>query len=260
VVSPRRRIFLGGVVGVVVIAVAVVFGVRLLSDDHDTGARPDQARPGTVLLVPGYGGSRVALSGLAARLEAAGRTARVLVLPGEGTGDLTVQADTLDAAVQQALRDGAGSVDIIGYSAGGVVTRLWVDRHDGARVARRIVTLGSPLHGARIAGVGAALAPDACPQACRQLAPGSAVLRGLDEPLPDGLPWLSVWTENDETVQPPDSARLAGAINVPLQGICPSARVSHGDLPTDPQVTALVVRALGAEPLTAPTACPGGPG
>src|SRR3954451_2514868 len=171
-----------------------VFGVRLLSGDHASGVRPDQSRPGTVLLVPGYGGSRAALSRLAARLDAAGRTTQVLTLPGEGTGDLLAQADTLDAAVRAALHGGAASVDIVGYSAGGVVTRLWVDRHDGARVARRIVTLGSPLHGAQIAGQGAALAPDACPAACRQLAPGSTLLRGLDESLPDGLPWLSIWT------------------------------------------------------------------
>ena len=127
----------------------------------------------------------------------------------------------------------------------------------GAEVARRIVTLGSPLHGARIAGIGAALAPDACPQACRQLAPGSDVLDEIDAaPLPDGLPWLSIWTENDETVQPPESARLAGAVNVPLQGLCPGARVSHGELPTDPAVTALVLAGLGTAPLTAPAACP----
>lgn len=254
-VSPRRRLLLAGCAGVLVVAL-VVLGVRLLPGDRDSGARPDQARPGTVLLIPGYGGSRVALGRLAARLEAAGRIARVLTLPGDGTGDLLAQADTLDSAVREALRQGADSVDIIGYSAGGVVARLWVDRHDGARVARRIVTLGSPLHGARIAGVGAALAPDACPQACRELVPGSALLRGLDEPLPEGLPWLSIWTENDETVQPPDSARLAGAVNVPLQSICPSARVAHGELPTDPDVTALVLTALGTDPLTAPRTCP----
>lgn len=254
-VSPRRRLLLAGCAGVLVVAL-VVLGVRLLPGGRDSGARPDQARPGTVLLIPGYGGSRVALGRLAARLEAAGRTARVLTLPGDGTGDLLAQADTLDSAVREALRKGADSVDIIGYSAGGVVARLWVDRHDGARVARRIVTLGSPLHGARIAGVGAALAPDACPPACRELAPGSALLRGLDEPLPEGLPWLSIWTENDETVQPPDSARLAGAVNVPLQSICPSARVAHGELPTDPDVTALVLTALGTDPLTAPRTCP----
>jgi hypothetical protein len=86
------------------------------------------------------------------------------------------------------------------------------------------------------------------------------LLRGIDKSLPDGLPWLSIWTENDETVQPPDSARLAGAVNVPLQSICPQARVSHGDLPTDPRVSALVIAALGTRPLATPTACPGGAG
>jgi triacylglycerol lipase len=253
-VSPRRRLLLIGV-AVTVAALLAVLGVKLLSGE-DNGARPDQARPGAVLLVPGYGGSRTALLQLADRLAAAGRTAKVLTLPGDGTGELRVQADLLDDEVRAQLRAGSASVDIVGYSAGGVVTRLWLDRHDGAEVARRIVTLGSPLHGAEIAGVGAVFAPGSCPQACRELAPGSDLLRDLDEKLPDGVPWLSVWTENDETVRPPDSARQDGAVNVSLQSICPSARVAHGALPTDPQVTALVLAALGTTPLTAPTACP----
>ena len=254
--SPRRRNLLLAVAGVVLLLAVV--GVRALSGNGDPGQRPDQATLGTVLLVPGYGGGQTALNQLAAQLTAAGRTARVVTLPDGGTGDLLVQAETLDAAVRRALADGAPSVDVIGYSAGGVVTRLWVDRHDGATVARRIVTLGSPLHGARIAGEGAALAPDACPAACRQLVPGNALLTGLDDTkLPGGLPWLSIWTENDQTVQPPDSARLDGAVNVPLQGICPQARVAHGELPTNPAVTALVLAALSTAPLAAPSSCPG---
>jgi triacylglycerol lipase len=260
VVSPRRRLLLVGLAGLLVVVALVAVGARLLRGGDDAGVRADQGRPGIVLLVPGYGGSRAALEVLAGRLGTAGRTARVVTLPGEGTGDLYAQAATLDAAVRDARADGEGSVDVVGYSAGGVVTRLWVDRYDGARVARRIVTLGSPLHGARIAGEGAALAPDACPTACRQLAPGSTLLQGIDKPLPDGLPWLSIWTENDETVQPPDSARLAGAVNVELQSICPQARVSHGDLPTDPYVSALVLAALGTQPLTTPATCPTGAG
>ncbi|HET6533390.1 MAG TPA: lipase [Actinoplanes sp.] len=253
--SPRRRILLLGVAAVALVAL-VLTGIRMLTGG-DPGARPDQGRPGTVLLVPGYGGSRAALTRLGERLAAAGRTVQVVTLPGDGTGDLLVQADTLDESVRGALAAGAPSVDVIGYSAGGVVTRLWVDRHDGATVARRIVTLGSPLHGARIAGAGAAFAPDACPAACRQLAPGSDVLDEIDgSELPEGLPWLSVWTENDETVQPPDSARLDGAVNLSLQSICPGTRISHGELPTSPVVTALVLDALGTAPLTEPTSCP----
>jgi triacylglycerol esterase/lipase EstA (alpha/beta hydrolase family) len=241
---------------VVAVAVLLAVGVRLLNRGS-SGARPDQSRPGPVLLVPGYGGSQVALTRLAQRLTAAGRSAQVVTLPGGGTGDLLAQADTLDEAVRDALSGGAPSVDVVGYSAGGVVTRLWVDRHDGASAARRIVTLGSPLHGARIAGIGSALAPDACPAACRQLAPGSALLNDIDDTaLPDGLPWLSIWTENDETVQPPDSARLDGAVNVPVQGLCPQVQVSHSELPTNPVVTALVLAALGTAPLAAPSRCP----
>jgi hypothetical protein len=254
-VSPRRRLLVIAAAAVVAVLLAVI-GVRLWSG-RDAGPRPDQAVPGTVLLVPGYGGGQGSLSRLAAVLGADGRTATVVDLPGDGTGDLLAQAEALDEAVRAAMSAGAPSVDVIGYSAGGVVARLWVDRHDGAAHARRVVTLGSPLHGARIAAVGAALAPDACPTACRQLAPCSAVLSDLaDTDLPRGLPWLSIWTENDETVQPPESARLEGAVNVPVQSLCPDARISHGALPTDPLVTALVRQAVGAEPLSAPTGCP----
>jgi triacylglycerol lipase len=144
-------------------------------------------------------------------------------------------------------------VDLVGYSAGGVVVRLWVDRYDGARVARRVVTLGSPLHGTRIAGLGSALAPDACPTACQQLVPGSDLLAALDAaPLPAGLPWLSVWTRDDQTVTPPDSAVLSGAVNVAVQQVCPNATVQHGELPSDPVVTGLVLRGTGTAPLATP--------
>jgi len=237
---------------VVLLGVLAVRAVGLGRSDGPV----DQARPGTVLLVPGFGGSQTALDQLAARLRAAGRTATVVSLPDNGTGDLILQAGTLDTAARRALDDGATSVDVIGYSAGGLVTRIWVDRFDSADRARRVVTLGSPLHGARVAANGAALGAVACPTACRQLAPGSELLNRLDQrPLPARLPWLSIWTENDETVQPPDSARLDGAVNVPLQGLCPQARVAHGELPTDPWVTALVLRAVAAGPMAAPTAC-----
>jgi triacylglycerol lipase len=258
VVSPRRRYLLLGAAAAVLILI-IVLGIRVFANRADDGGpRPDQAVPGTILLVPGYGGSRTALTVLAARLAATGRTTQVLTLPGDGTGDLLAQVGTLQDAVRDAQRDGAPSVDVIGYSAGGVVTRLWVERDHGAQAARRIVTLGSPLHGAKIAGLGAALAPDACPQACRELAPGSDVLDSIDKPLPKGLPWLSIWTENDETVQPPDSARQSGAVNLPLQSICPAVQVSHSDLPTNPQIEALVIAALGTGPLTTPTTCPTG--
>jgi triacylglycerol lipase len=254
-VSPRRRLLLLAALAAVLVGVTVV-GVRFVAGRVRENT-VDRSRPGTVLLVPGYGGSPTGLNRLADRLRAAGRTAVVVVPPGDGTGDLRTQADVLDTAVRKAVRDGAPSVDVVGYSAGGVVTRQWVAAHGGAKYARRIVTLGSPLHGAQVAAAGSALAPDVCPVACQQLAPGSGLLATLDAaPLPAGLPWLSIWTENDETVRPPDSARLDGAVNVSMQSLCPQARIAHAQLPTDPQVTALVLRALGdPQPLSTPPDC-----
>ena len=65
-------------------------------------------------------------------------------------------------------------------------------------------------------------------------------------------PWLSLWSADDQTVQPPDSARLAGAVNVPLQSVCPGADIQHGQLPTAPLVVGLVLRTLAGRGVSAP--------
>src|SRR5689334_8957642 len=96
--APRRRALVVGVL-LLVVALAAVLTVRACASGTPRGY-PDQSRPGAVLLVPGYGGSQSALSVLAARIRATGRSATVLTLPGDGTGDLAAQAATLDGAVR----------------------------------------------------------------------------------------------------------------------------------------------------------------
>jgi triacylglycerol lipase len=53
-------------------------------------------------------------------------------------------------------------------------------------------------------------------------------------------------------VQPPDSARLPGAVNVPLQSICPGVSIGHGQLPTAPLVVGIVLRTLRSTGLIPP--------
>ncbi|WP_432824232.1 esterase/lipase family protein [Dactylosporangium sp. CA-092794] len=250
--SPRRRAMFAVLAAIAVLVTAGLAGRALLR----RGPRPipAQDRPGAVLLVPGYGGDAQPLQRLAATIRATGRTVSVVELPDGGTGDLAAQADALDAAAGEALR-GAPSVDVIGYSAGGVVARLWVQDHDGVRKARRIVTLGSPHRGARLAAAGAATLPGACPAACRQLAPGSAVLGQLRTPVPRPPQWLSIWSEQDQTVVPPDSSRLDGAVDADIQALCPGRQVGHGELPTDDYVTGLVLDAIGPAPIGPPAPC-----
>ncbi|MCW2908600.1 MAG: lipase class 2 [Actinomycetia bacterium] len=259
--SPRRRLFVVVLASMAAVIVVVAVVASLLgsggsaSQDAPSAGAPAQDRPGPVLLVPGYGGSTGSLSVLAGRIRATGRAATVLHLPGTGTGSLIADAGVLNAAVDRALRGGAPSVDVIGYSAGGVATLVWARQDGGVHKARRVITLGSPFHGAQLASAATAFLPGACPVACQQLVPGSSLLTRLDATAVPARPrWLSLWTTDDQTVTPPDSARLAGALNVPIQSVCPAVQVSHSQLPTSPAVTAMVLQALGSGPVRAPTA------
>lgn len=240
-----------------VVALAVVGGVVVGVWSAVRGdAVVDRTRPGPVLLVPGYGGSVASLDTLAAAVRTTGRDVTVVALPDRGLGDLGDQADALGRAVDAALaRTGAGTVDLVGYSAGGVVARLWVVEDGGADRVRRLVTLGSPHHGTQLAELGTAVA-GACPVACQQLSPSSPVLARLDaEVLPTGPQYLSLWTTGDDVVVPPDSAVVEGMPSPSLQSICASLRVQHSGLPSNQLVQRLVTEALG--PAAMPTWGPG---
>jgi triacylglycerol esterase/lipase EstA (alpha/beta hydrolase family) len=243
---PRRRLVL--TLLALLAAAAIGAGAAAALQQQDVDLAPvAQDQPGPVLLVPGYGGSTSALMVVAGELEAAGRTATVLQLPGDGTGDLREAAAVLDDAADDALAAGAPSVDVVGYSAGGVTARYWASELGGADVARRVITLGSPHHGTRLAGLGVAVAPGSCPLGCRQLAPGSDLLAELNsgDETPDGPLWTTVWTDQDEVVTPPDSARLDGATAVVVQQVCPGTPLDHGGLPRSPLVLAVVLESLG---------------
>lgn len=253
----RRRLFLavGGVVAVALLVSGVAFGVSAVRGGHAVTPVPQDAQP-PVLIVPGYGGGTGGLETLAAALRARGRDATIVQLAGDGTGDLETQAKVLQTAVQAALRGGATSVDIVGYSAGGVTVRLWFRAYDGGSVARRIVTLGSPQHGTDLAALASDIAPDSCPVACQQLATDSDLIRSLNsgDETPPGPAWVSFWTTDDRISTPPQTASLDGALDVAVQTVCPGRSVTHGQLPEDPAVVAMVLAELGRTPPVVPPA------
>jgi triacylglycerol esterase/lipase EstA (alpha/beta hydrolase family) len=206
---------------------------------------PGRVRAGEVpvLLVPGFDGAPASLDALAARLRAGGRRVVVVALPDRGTGDLAAAAGVLERAVD---RTGAARVDLVGYSAGGIVVRAFLADRGGAARTRRVVLLGTPNHGTELAGAAAAVDARLCAGACAQLVPGSALLARLNrsDETPAGPAFTSIWT-----------ASLQGAVNVRLQDVCAGSGVGHGGLVRDPLVLGLVARALdGALPRAPPPA------
>ena len=244
--SPARRRFVLVAVALAVIATAVV-AVVVVRRAVDTVDAVPQDEPGPVLLVPGYGGSLASLTELVDRLRTEGRDPSLVPLVGDGIGDLRTQAEALNDAAEAALdRTGAESVDVVGYSAGGVVARLWVREYGGDEMARRVVTIGSPHHGTSVAELASDVVPGLCTGACEQLVPDSDLLRALNagDETPEGPRFVSIWTTTDELVTPPDSSRLDGALNVTVQSLCPGSRLAHRELPADPVVLDTVVLEL----------------
>jgi triacylglycerol lipase len=249
--APARRRLVLGVVGVVVAGLVVLAAAVALPHvrRHRSGLDPvaQDAQP-PVLLVPGYGGGTSGLDVMAAALRRAGRQVTVVQLAGDGTGDLNLQADVLEDAVHRAeSASAAQSVDLVGYSAGGVTVRLWARQYDGGSVARRIVTLGSPQHGTDLAALATDVLPGECPLACQQLATDSDLIRQLNtgDETPPGPAWVSIWTADDHISIPPQTARLTGALDFSVQQVCPGLHVSHGELPESPAVIAMVEAELG---------------
>ena len=239
--SPRRRALVVAAALVLVLAAAVAAVAAL----GGPGRAPEAVRRAAevpVLVVPGYNGTAASVGTLAARLRAAGREVVAVELPDRATRDLRVSADALGRAVD---RTGAARVDLVGYSAGGVVIRLWLADPARALRARRVVLLGSPNHGTELAGAAAALDPGVCGSVC-QMAPGSGLLAELNrgDETPPGPEFFSIWTAGDQTVVPPATAALEGATNIRVQDVCPAARLGHGDLVTSPLALGLVVEAL----------------
>ncbi len=257
--SPARR-RLVAVIAAAAVAALLVAATVLVRELTAAGVDPvAQDRPGPVLVVPGYGGSVDSVQPLVALLEAAGRDARVVDLAGDGTGDLRASAELLADVARTVLDEtGAESVDVVGYSAGGVVARLWVRDFGGAAAARRVVTLGTPNHGTDVAGIASDITPDSCPTGCQQLTVDSELIRRLNagDETPEGPVFVAVWTVFDEVVTPPESTSLDGALNLSVQSVCAGSQVDHGGLPAEPAVAAILRTTLAADPPTAPASCP----
>lgn len=186
-----------------------------------------------LLLIHGYQCNRGYWLWLRRRLERAGwQVATISLHP---------VFEDIDGYVAQVARridevcaaTGAAQVVLVGHSMGGLVSRAYLRAHGNAKVAK-LVTLGSPHHGSRLAVLGLG-------ENGRQMIPGSDWLAGLNAsgavPLPETV---SIYSCQDNYVMPQDSSLLEGAKVVPLGGL------GHLEMAFSPEIERRLLAELDA--------------
>ena len=192
------------------------------------------ARP-PLLLIHGYQCNRGFWFWLRPRLEAAGWTVATHNLE-PVWADIDSYADGIARRIDEVLAaSGARQVILVGHSMGGPVARAFLRRHGAGKVAR-MVTLGSPHQGTRLAVLGLG-------QNARQLRIGNPWLVALAAPgvvpLPPGS--VSVFSCHDNYVFPQEAcSTLEGARHVAIGG------VSHLGMAFSPVVLGTLLEVLEA--------------
>ncbi|UCG12084.1 MAG: alpha/beta fold hydrolase [Deltaproteobacteria bacterium] len=112
----------------------------------------------------------------------------------------------LAAEVEQVLAEtGSTAVDLVGHSMGGLVIRSYLTSNSGRAKVRRVVTLGCPHAGSKLAVFGLG-------RAATEMVPGSEFLENLNQTVqvPEGGNLYAVYTVLDNMIVPNESARLMG--------------------------------------------------
>jgi hypothetical protein len=119
------------------------------------------------------------------------------------TSDVRVAAAWLAEEVESLVAEtGYERVHVIGHSLGGLIARYYVTRLGGHRRVHTLVTLGTPHEGT----FNAYALPS---NLCRQLRPGSELMRELGAAVPGcGTRFVAYWSDLDQLVFPQRNARL----------------------------------------------------
>ena len=194
------------------------YPLRLL---HDASPVKDRA-PGTtpVILVHGYGGDSANFLWLQWRLKRRGWRNVYAVSYTPPTIDARKLAAQVRDHVEKVLQvTGARKAHLVCHSMGGPLTRYAVHHLGLADKLDKVVTLGSPHAGSRIANLFPAFG------AAGQMRYRSQFIEELNalDPTPGGATYYSIYSNFDDFVLPSSTAVLGGNatnIHVPYHGHC----------------------------------------
>ena len=228
---------MGGVVGSLVRGV-LVHGLELIEHAFPMparlgvpvipgrGARRD-ADP--IILVSGFGNTPMGWDEWRRSLVADGFDVHVFDMPSDGLGDMRDSARALAAYIEEVRRrTGRRKVDLVGFSEGGLLSRMYVGMHGGAEFVDRLISLASPHAGIAIAAklyhrrTFLSDIVDGITVALGQLFEGSALLGEIeraDAPIRAaraGVRYASIFASAPDPIVRPTASWLAGAVNIPV--------------------------------------------
>jgi triacylglycerol lipase len=147
--------------------------------------------------------------------------------PSDGRGGLLPLAEQLAQAID--LKWGAAApIALVGFSMGGLISRLYLQELGGHARVDRFFAIAAPMHGTLLGwtfwGEGA-----------RQMRPGSALLQRLDASAGRlaGIRLYAYWTPFDTAILPPTSARWELAENRRIPAPCHPCLLWHPQLLAD---------------------------
>jgi triacylglycerol lipase len=166
-----------------------------------------------VLLIPGFYSDVSSFDKLSNYLTKLKRQIHILDLM-PNTGELELEYLSQQAAnfINKTF-DVEESLDIVGFSMGGIISRYYIQKLGGKNRIQRLITVAAPHYGTWAAFL--------CNRpACIQLRPGSKFLQKLNSDIAD-LEYInctSIWSPFDFIVFPADNSKLpiGRNINVPV--------------------------------------------
>jgi triacylglycerol lipase len=157
-----------------------------------------------VVLIHGLGDTSLLFRHMIPWLQRKGLQAHALnLVPNNGDAGL----DELAAQLADYIRAGfppGQTIDLVGFSMGGLVARYYLQRLNGAERVERLITISSPHQGTWAAFV-------MRKPGVRQMRPGSEFLRDLnrDAAMLDRIRVTSIWTPFDLMIIPARSSEWA---------------------------------------------------
>ncbi len=164
-----------------------------------SGAIGQESHRTPVVLVPGFGMNRSCFFPMQAAMRARGWSWVHAVNRGPRGGRIPEYARHLKREVERlCAQSGQDQVDLVCHSMGGLIGAWYLQELGGAPRVRRLITMGTPWQGTRMAAFRGPLSEGA------DMLRDAPLIAALVEPK---VPTLCIWSQQDQLMVPSQTAR-----------------------------------------------------